>query len=1671
MSRFTDFRNPLSPVEMEIAHLGKEEQIRNATTPQYILGDGSVSFTPPKSNFFTNILQKSARNSIDLGTGAGAALNSGAGIVSRQFYRLDDGPIPLYQNEGTAVLSDGSVKPVDKLSGVDFFKAIDPTIRTILETNGYTETNFKGVKTVEEASERYAEINRAIFLDQSLRRYNEVNPYWASVTGILNFGLDVVTDPVNLVTFGIGGLAKSTLTTTAKVAAKEAGEAVLERSMVRIGRSMVDGDDFATAASKNPTDAAYVGAHVVDSTQSGGYVTREVIDNDGASYMVTSRIVQQDGDRVVYEPVRVVPTKDKVDDFVSKKKTKEGRNEDGVITSEPDVIDDPARLLPEPREMEPVTVRGDKRTGLNARLEDAYFERARLEKQLAEFIDEDTVEIGLDAGLDRLGKDIDTIRNLEIKINAIGRTIQSLEKRTGKELSEAYARRTALDKEFEEFLQEGNDFVEVSLETGLAYLKQDSDYLKALDRKYAGVNKTIARLEGTPNPTPKIPDAVEVPKGFKQPGESIKAYNKRRQSLAVRYHDNKIAKHDPRIKPEQEAGLVLYTQEQGLIKYDPSIVADGIPKDVADRVIIASAGPLSRGTAVGVAVAGGLAFDGASQYAEYIHRTQNLGYEEEFEYNYLRGGMSMLVTGGLAALASMPRGIRPKGITNQDIINHSPASLIGVRTLNKTRNGTVSASARADLVEVDALTRAEKWVMAAYNNKQAAEIMELLTLGEFSTKAGQQGRVSFSEIGTFFSKAPTFDEAKAFLMNKSSGDTDTAFHVLMKEQRDLQKDLILAKQAGDTDLTKKLQKQLRVLENKRRGLTSLFEFREGTEGYKYKAIIDDVPATDIYNPIEDRLFRLRNLLALRKEDLPESTQGNIDKITSRIFDFLARLGSQGVAARDYQKMAKLGDNPIAQHVARMIGAIDSRIANDFYTTPDGMAVRTVEQNIALFSLKRSNFVNIYYRVMKNKTREQREAIGREVMQARTGTKETNEISQEARELLPSFSKYYDDMANIGTANGSIRNRIDNYVNIRLKPDLTNETIKDISNKLAKFWKDRRYSDPHHKAHIGTLIKIKVLDTDGKIIDRERYPKRNSARFFEDLTPDDQQRYLDNLDATLREEAEFAVQRRLGRDKGNPEDPVVRDEGRQVQYRTDNRASRVIEQEFWVQDDMIQYLDTELSETMKSYESSMGTYIARQETMTDIFGEPVRFDDVISVLRSEANKMDNTSDIKQDILDAIEALEGMGQRVTGYRSRKATGLQKIFQPVLDIASGVIRQGVVIPMTTEVSVVGFSSIFRPSEARLMVQHLAETFKFTRVREDLMALGHALDYERAKDRFFGHSPYDPANAIGRGARWFKEKSTIWFGEEGLTNRLRRFSTSAFYMRTGRKLMSVADKLENLDIKIDPQDVGSLSAAARKAGFGGDAAFARDVRRVGLATPRARKAIKRFKEIDKESLNHPDNARQIAMKETDPELREAMLEVAESVGILARERTDRFVVKRSSGTEFRDNDELGAALLQFLTYPTSWFNAYLKRGSQGPNHQLAGYMVAYLLGEVTASIIRDVVYKGKTPEEILEEWDQDFYKKMGTIAQRIPIAGPWSDFVVAPITSMVTGGPTRFSIGSTAAGSFAERSVSGTISVLRKWINGEPVDPQQLKNATRMLPFLGTPPAQMAGEELLSD
>jgi len=1370
MSRFDNYQNPRTPMDMAYASEIRHNQFVGVLTPDY-LSEGRPSFSPPSSNFFTNLLDKAAENSIMLGDGWGYSLNSGFGLFARGLNTLGDAELPTRTAEDHAIFPDGSVKHVGSLQGAEYFDTLEPEYRVIFEQNGVTRNQFDDVENVQEATVRFREIARQIELRQSIVAYNEVNPNWATATGIVGFIAEAATDPLTLATLGAGagvGIVKS-----------------------------------------GATQATRIGVQTL----------------------------------------------------------------------------------------------------VKEAAEDAIFKGVR------------------------------------------------------------------------------------------ASLK----------------NTTVSLASRRVRILPKIIEEAE--------------------------------------------------QSSRLFAHGLSTV---------------------RGGSLGVA------YDYAAQIAEYHHRVDALGIQEQFNYSYGRGGFGFLMVAGLDNLGAALRGSKPKPITNRDVISRAPTSAVANRLRNKARKGIIQEDAHANLHELTIIDRIEKWARFAYDDETAATIIKAIeedwiffAPGKLGVKragvkatdninmvlSGEDLANTLNQIGEFFAKAPTQEEA-LYAVRTGDFNIEPAMARIKKRRDILQNevDTLVAKReltAADRSKILRLRNRIKKLDHEQsiyvrggrinKNLTVkrgyLFT-QDDPNAAKMQSLTQEGRLTDVHGDKDKRLIRTAQLVGLDPETAPAKAPVQTKQLTNTVFNFLSKLGSLGTLARSSDKLKKISNNPIAQSIAKMYAAMDARIANDFFQNADGSSIITLTENMVRLRIMRGRLQAAARPILKGLSKEEQDRLTAIAIQVRTGVRSADEASNDAVRLAKEIGKYYDSVGDMGLRNGAVKNRIDGYVNVVLKKgfDESSTKYRRAVSLLASYWKktfDPRRNDGDAPLHNATLNRMKLMDDTGKFTHSgyDEVPTR-----FLELTDEHQARYLDELDAGLQEEARHAFSRRMNRDRAFSQDPSRAADERRVVFREDNRASRQIEQEFWYSDEVLELgiLDTNLDSLTRSYEDGFGGLIAQQETMSEVFGEAVRFTDYVEVVRREIGNLPDSDPAKEILQRALTDLEELNDRTLNRIDYNRTGTERLFGPLVDLAAASIQSGIVIAMQTEVATILPRALFNKHDIRLMMRHFKETFKSEQIRQDLSLIGQVHEYDKSSSRLLGDSLIDPTGSLGNGLRKYREFTREYFGEAALTRRLKRFHHQVSFAKTARKLRKVADRLHHLEGDIDTD---GISAAARNAGFGSDVGLAIEYKRIGLHTARSRKALARYREFGEDVLQDMETATKVAMQESDDDLRDAMLELIDNINRYARQDTDNFVVTRSGGTMLRSNDVLGNAIYQFLTYPSSWFNGFLRSASNRSNHYLLGYLGTYLMGEIYAGMLRDVAFGKNSIDDVVEDWEENFFEKATVLTSRIPVGGVLTDLVTAPIISAATGRRFRLGLSSNPSVSFIERAGQEAFGTMKKVANGEDVSPRDFKNAMRVL------------------
>ena len=952
------------------------------------------------------------------------------------------------------------------------------------------------------------------------------------------------------------------------------------------------------------------------------------------------------------------------------------------------------------------------------------------------------------------------------------------------------------------------------------------------------------------------------------------------------------------------------------------------------------------------------------------------------------------------------------------------------------------------------------------------------TYGERNTNLGfviedsSETLLDLTEAAMFFEQIPTAAEAKRYL--RTGEYFEPEYHSLLKQRdelvqryRDLQSLRTLTDAHRKT--IKKLDSQIKSVEADMRRVVDGGEVRDAlgnviqtyprgynisqnnTDSVKIATVLRGTPLRDVRGRKPDRIKRTTDLLGLGEADSPERSLPQIQKATYSVFSALSKAFSIGTLAREGDKLNIKGvrDHPLAIQIAKMFGAFDPRIANDSYTGPDGTGIKTTPEHQRDVRILRQEFDSALHHANRKKNNTQKKQIAREVVQIRSQIKSSSGDAA-VDEIVKGISKYFDEMGKLARRAGIIKEEIVDYLPVRLIPEKAADKLDELTALLAKRWYDGEYADGT-KLHRNTLKTINLVDVEGRLLS-DVYDSVPTE--LDDLTPEHQTRYKEALIPGLEEEARWAISRKVGTNRGKGEDPIAREENRPVQFREDARSSRKIEQKFWYSDEVIdlEVIDLDLAHLVYDYEAGMGMYISRQLAMNEIFGEPVRFEDALEVMRNSVAADDPLRDTFKRALDALEELNA---RTMNHTKREVSGLEKLVQPITDLAASAVNQFMAISVIPEIAMTLSRTAMNPAEYKQVV-NIIKDIKGQITAEDLRLFGMTYEYQGEHSRMLGDGAIDPVTAVGKSARWWRNKSREVFGEAAITRRMKLAHTRITYSKTAKKILKVGDRMDVL-ATVDPNDPKAFAAAAREAGFGSDLHTAKEVRRIGLHDPEVREGLQALRDAGVEALENPRDALAVTARTEDPALRRKMNKATERLRRHAANEAETIIITRTSGTMLRTNNALAAALMQFLTFPTAWFNGFLRTRAQNSNSALAGYFMSFMLGEALAQMARDAS-RGNA-DEVLQDWEDNFPEKLAMVGTRIPVAGAWTDVVLGPVRAAAFGGQFRTGLGSAPGIEMVTRIGNELVRNTRAVGSGESLGPDDFSNTARLAPVVGSP------------
>ena len=630
---------------------------------------------------------------------------------------------------------------------------------------------------------------------------------------------------------------------------------------------------------------------------------------------------------------------------------------------------------------------------------------------------------------------------------------------------------------------------------------------------------------------------------------------------------------------------------------------------------------------------------------------------------------------------------------------------------------------------------------------------------------------------------------------------------------------------------------------------------------------------------------------------------------------------------------------------------------------------------------------------KNKTAEE---LGDEVLSALALGRKLED--PELQDIANGVSDYFSRMGERGVRAGHFASLTDNFLPVRILRDVAIKHKAVLTEKLKAHFGDRyglNSIDP--RTGVGDANSLLYRKLIPEIADKEEQDflsaligelKPTESLSVSDLSQEAQGRYWQNLDRAMQTEAEQAINRRLSDGvRATTNKQKVAD--LRADKWADERGTRRIEQEFWYRDDVRKIdgdaiLDTNINHLTSQYENSTGFRIALQETMTEMFGEPITFDDMLGELRKLADTPEEI-EVAENLSKLMEIASG-----TYRTTNKSNTLELLSSLTRSVTYGSVP---LMILGTEGSVAMARAI---GSGNIKTMFRVPKQFLTRLSEDEMRVaGFALDYEWDNSRIFGiveditsgdsqHIALGWAHGLERFARKFG-------GEAYVTRRLKmlHFMQSSGVLYKSRNKL---DRLSEINTTLDLSDSAQrkiFAGQARKAGLRVD--HAELLVRNNVLTKETIAAAKEFQRIDSDSLANVLKMQDVL--DQIPEQHQAgARKLIDRVTNHATYDAESFITTPTPNTVFRSDNALANAFSMYTSFPLAFMLRTMSRVGQAPAHRQFGFLATYMMGEMVSSSLRRVMYNDETVDEVIQDWEDNPEQNFVNLALRLPVFGPWN-------------------------------------------------------------------------------
>ena len=516
--------------------------------------------------------------------------------------------------------------------------------------------------------------------------------------------------------------------------------------------------------------------------------------------------------------------------------------------------------------------------------------------------------------------------------------------------------------------------------------------------------------------------------------------------------------------------------------------------------------------------------------------------------------------------------------------------------------------------------------------------------------------------------------------------------------------------------------------------------------------------------------------------------------------------------------------------------------------------------------------------------------------------------------------------------------------------------------------------------------------------------------------------------------------------------------------------------------------------------TMGTGLFNRQ-LTRRFGKNVTFDDLLDSVYAKYHKnVDNPEDLKhiikmvkqkhrwvmgtmaEDPTDRLQNGLSMFIADSGTRLARAAFSPAWGIPVgtMEVPMAVLQQGGSTPIQIGRKFVDLLKGLRGHRQRLdmmeglgiMTDHTRTNFRYLNSYGDGVTGEINLGFT---DRFVGHwqhfmnvwkgnvyRPYGPgygkgATRILAGIDAVAAAGQQLGGMEMATELAIAVTAQAqlqWLKRHSKKMTKMVDLLEKNGEGLAKLDAKERSKAfrvlAREAGFGGDHRLVAELNAAGLLRRDTHEAMLR----SMDEMGGVVDLRALAQRAVNGD--EAAGQVHLGLGQFIGNRIQEASPSSTAMTTNTGPATTGNILLNFfMSFPRAWYARNIEATARGDNEQLM-YLGMYYILEGVHRGTRDVIYKEKTFDDVLDEWNKDPGGKAMDTLVGIPFLGASGTMINNAINS-VKGGSSSSMVGSSEIVSGTFGKWLGTLGTVKDALSGESISSEDAADGVRLFSVTG--------------